>query len=144
MIKEIKLIIKQCKICQWNNKIIIKYHNPNPAQATHVDRIFRRVLIDLVFGLDKSLDGYIGIVVIIEFLSKFPFARAIKSKEAEEIVPILIKYISIFGPFDELLSDQGKEFCNHLLAKLKEAICFKHITTSANNPRTNGITDRFI
>ena len=140
MVKEIKRIIKQCQVCARNNKIIIKYH---PALATKIDRIFRRVSIDLVFGFDMSVDGYIGICVIIEFLSKFPFAKAIKTKEMQEIVAVLIEYISLFGPFDELLSDQGKEFCNILLAQLKNAIGFKHITTSAYNPRTNGITERF-
>ncbi|CAF1144907.1 unnamed protein product, partial [Brachionus calyciflorus] len=49
----------------------------------------------------------------------------------------------LFGPFEELLSDQGRVFCNQILDKLKNNIGFLHITTSAYNPRTNGITERF-
>ena len=41
-----------------------------------------------------------------------------------------------------LLSDQGKEFCNQILEKLKNNVGFEHIVTSAYNPRTNGMTER--
>ncbi|CAF0957951.1 unnamed protein product [Brachionus calyciflorus] len=88
-----------------------------------IDNIKKLIKECSVFlGFDETEDGYIGIVVIIEFLSNFPFAKGIKSKAAREIADILIEYISIFGPFSELLSDQG----------------FVHIITSAYNPRNNG------
>ncbi|CAF0997117.1 unnamed protein product [Brachionus calyciflorus] len=105
--------------------------------------LIKRVSIDLVFGLNKTNDGFIGIAVIIEILTKFCYAEAIRSKEASEIANILNNYISLFGPFEELLSDHGREFCNQILDKLKNNIGFRHITTSAFNPLTNGITERF-
>jgi len=61
----------------------------------------------------------------------------------DEIASVLIRFISIFGPFEELLSDQGKEFCYQVINRLKNNLGFNHIVTSAYNPRTNGITERF-
>ncbi|CAF1154641.1 unnamed protein product, partial [Brachionus calyciflorus] len=105
----------------------------------NVTQIFTRIAIDLVLGLDESEEGYIGILVIIEFLTNFPYAKPMKSKSAKEIADILIEYISIFGPF----SDQGKEFLNQIMKELKNNLGFEHIVTSAYNPRTNGKTERF-
>ncbi|CAF1147314.1 unnamed protein product, partial [Brachionus calyciflorus] len=67
----------------------------------------------------------------------------IKSKYVREIADILIEYITLFGPFSELLSDQGKEFNNQIIEQLKNSLGFIHIVTSAYNPRTNGKTERF-
>ena len=97
-------------------------------------------MIDLILGLPETADGFNGILVIIEFITRF---KSIRSKSANEVASILIEYIGLFGPFEELLSDQGREFCNNVLINLKTNLGFKHITTSAYNPRTNGITERF-
>ncbi|CAF0945051.1 unnamed protein product [Brachionus calyciflorus] len=140
MVDDIKKLIKECSVCQRNNNTLTKYH---PAQTTEVSKFFKRVAIDLVLDLDETEDGYIGIVVIIDFLSNFPFAKGIESKSAREIADILIEYISIFGPFSEILSDQGKEFLNKIKEELKTILGFVHIITSAYNPRTNGKTERF-
>ena len=140
MIDQIRRVIKQCISCQRNNKMIVKYH---PALVTVIKKLFDRISIDLVFGLTITAEGYIGILVIVEFLSKYPWAKAIKSKTAKEIAKHLFEYITIFGPFKDLLSDQGKEFCNQIMEELKKSVGFNHITTSAYNPRTNGITERF-
>ena len=139
MIDQIKYVIKQCVICHRNNKTIVKYH---PALATSIKQLFDRVSIDLVLGLKETSDGFVGIVVMIEALSKYPWAKPIRTKTAEEIAGHVFEFICIFGPFKELLSDQGKEFCNQILEKLKNNVGFEHIVTSAYNPRTNGMTER--
>jgi hypothetical protein len=41
--------------------------------------------MDLLFGLPMTKDSFKGILVIAEYLSKFPYAVPIKSKEAIEI-----------------------------------------------------------
>ncbi|CAF1144657.1 unnamed protein product [Brachionus calyciflorus] len=135
MLALIKKVINQCATCQRNGIARMQFH---PAQVTVVSKIFKRVSIDLVFGLNKNEGWFYRNSCIIEYLTKFCYAEPIRSKEASEIANILIKYISLFGPFD-----QGREFCNQILDKLKNNIGFRHITTSAYNPRTNGITESF-
>ncbi|RNA39954.1 gag-pol fusion [Brachionus plicatilis] len=129
MIEDIKKIVMKCSTCQRNGKPVKNYH---PALATDVSNAFKRVCVDLVLGLSESDEGYVGVMIIVEFLTKYPFAKPIRKKEC-----------NLFGPFEELLSDQGKEFCNQIMDELSKNIGFNHITTSAYNPRTNGITERF-
>jgi hypothetical protein len=59
--------------------------------------LFDRVGIDYTFGLPESREGYIGVMFITEALSKFPWAKPIRSKSAKEIANILKEYICIFG-----------------------------------------------
>ncbi|CAF0754829.1 unnamed protein product [Brachionus calyciflorus] len=119
MVNDINQMVKQCTVCQRNNKCITKYH---PAQATNISKIFTRVAIDLILGLDETEDGYIGILA------------------AKEKAEILSEYITLFGPFSELLSEQGREFLNKIMSELRKNLGFLHIVTSAYNPRTNGKT----
>ena len=82
----------------------------HPAKAIEITGIFDRIGIDLVFGLPVDEEGNKGMLVITEYLSKYPYVTPIKSKTAEEISMKLWHYISEFGPPKIILSDQGTEF----------------------------------
>jgi len=139
MIKDIERIIKLCKQCKEYKVARIVDH---PAKALEILSIFHRIGIDLVFGLPLTAEGYKGLLVIIEFVSKYVWAAPIKSKNAEEIAEKLLVYIALFGPSKEILSDQGTEFNNKVVEQLMKATGVVHRVTSAYNPRTNGQTER--
>ena len=42
----------------------------------------------------------------------------------------------------EIVSDQGREFCNQLVDELEKHIGFKHKITSAYHPQSNGLDER--
>ncbi|CAF0927220.1 unnamed protein product [Brachionus calyciflorus] len=137
MVNDIYQWVKQCTVFQRNNKCITKYH---PAQSTNLSKIFTRVAIDLIFGLDETEDGYNGILVIIEFLTNFPYAKPIKSKSAKEKAEILIEYITLFGPFSELLSDQGREFLKPNYVRTKKMfwiLTYSYIGLQSKDKRKN-------
>ena len=136
---DVKRVVGACLTCQRHQKVPEKFH---PAQAIAVDGIFDEVGIDLVFGLPKTKDNYCGLFVLVQKCTKYPFAVPIKSKEMVEIVKCFITYISIFGPPKSILTDQGKEFNNSLMAELLVTTGIEHKVTSAYNPRTNGMTER--
>jgi hypothetical protein len=140
MTKDVERVIKNCDVCARNQKQVPTYH---PAIALEVGGIFDRIGIDLVFGMKETDEGFCGILVITEYLTKFPYAKPIKSKSAEEIAQHLLEYICFFGPPKEILSDQGTEFNNEIVNKLINNVGSEHKITSAYNPRTNGLTERF-
>lgn len=78
----------------------------SPARPTIVSGLFEKVGMDLATGFPKNDMGYIGCLVITEYLSKFPMVYPIRSKTAEEISDLLLEYISMFGTPTEILSDQ--------------------------------------
>ncbi|MFM7683964.1 MAG: RNase H-like domain-containing protein [Bacteroidota bacterium] len=140
MINDIKFVVGQCIPCCRYSKI---RKNEHPALSLEVEGIFDRIGMDLIFGLPKTTEGFCGILVIIEYLTKYPYAVPIKSKESKEIARNLFQYISMFGPPKEILSDQGKEFVNSIVAELTKISGIQHSITSAYNPRCNGQTERF-
>ena len=140
MIKDVELVVSQCVECRKEHRVVPMEH---PAKALEVSGIFDRVGIDLTFGLPTTNEGYNGLLVITEYLSKYPYAVPIKSKTADEIAEKLLVYISLFGPPKTILSDQGTEFNNSVVAKLVKATGVERRITSAYHPRTNGQTERF-
>jgi hypothetical protein len=140
MVKMVDSVIAQCTPCIRHQAPELKQH---PAKSLTVSGIFDRIGIDLVLGLPECPRGYKGILVITEYLSKFPMAYPVKTKQASEVAQHLFDYISLFGPPKVILSDQGTEFVNETVNKLSELTGIERKVTSSYRPQTNGLTERF-
>ena len=139
MMDQIVTCIKNCETCARQKKEAELNH---PAIALKVTGLFDRIGIDLVFGLPETQVGFIGIMVITESLSKYPWAKPIKSKSAVEIAEVLKEYICVFGAPKTIVSDRGTEFNNEVVDSMLKNIGIEHRVTSAYNPRANGLTER--
>jgi transposase InsO family protein len=139
MMKDIDFWVKSCLTCQRNQKFHPIEH---PARALPITGLFDRICVDLQFGLAESLDGFTGLCVIVEYLSKNISIFPIKSKQAVEIASCLWRYISKYGPPKSILHDQGKEFMNDVVTKMLERTGIERRTTQAYNPRTDGLCER--
>ena len=139
MLKDAIKIVNECFQCKANNVGRIFFHR---AQSTRVSSLFERIAIDLVLGL-PVVDSFLGILVITEMLSRYPYAVAIKSKTAVEISGHLFIYISLFGPPQSMGSDNGSEFVNEIVDTMLSNIGIEHRVTSAYHPNTNGQCERF-
>ena len=135
--KDVSNFIDNCKECQRNHPVKIFDH---PARSLEVSELFNKVHIDLIFGLPVSEDGYCGILLIVESISKYPMAFPIKTKSSPEIAR-LFEFISIFGPPKVFFSDQGSEF-KGIVSEMNKLIGIDHIVTAAYNPRCNGLAER--
>ena len=140
MLENIKFVIRNCLPCLRNQRAPILEHM---AQALPINGIFDRIGLDLVLGFPQTESGYTGILVIIEYLSKYPYAVPIRTKSAHEIARKLFTYITLFGPPKTILTDQGKEFCNKIFDSLSTMAGVEHTITSPYQPRTNGLVENF-
>lgn len=140
MEKDVKRVVGKCEVCHRNEVRAEKTHG---ALSIRVTNLFEMVGIDLIFGLPTTSEGFNGILVITEYLSKYPWAVPIRSKAAQEIADRFFEYISIFGPPKSLLSDQGKEFLNEVVDNLANVTGVERRITSPYHPQTNGLTERF-
>ena len=131
MINDITNYIKKCTICIRADAVRPIHH---AALALDVTGIFERVGIDLSFGYPTTVDGFKGILVLIEYLSGYVMIYPIKSKSAEEIAKLLKNYISIFSPPKSILSDLGNEFNNSIIDELTSNLNIDHKVTAGWNP----------
>ena len=67
MLKDISFIINTFLTCFRNQLIPVQ---EQPALALPITGIFDRIGIDLVFGLPETAEGFRGVMVITEYLTK--------------------------------------------------------------------------
>jgi hypothetical protein len=140
MVLEVKRIVGQCRVCQRHNIAHITHGVP---QSLEVSGLFERVGMDIITSLPMTEQGNCGILVITEYLSKFPMVYPITTKSAEEVGRCLFSYISLFGAPKTILTDQGREFVNSTVAAISELAGVERVVTSPYHPATNGLTERF-
>ena len=137
---DVEKAVSRCLTCQRHERVPALYH---PALAMEVAGCFDEISIDCSWGFPTTKEGFHGVMTIKARMTRFPFAYPLKTKEMGEICERLIEYISLCGPPKTILSDQGTEFCNKLVDSLLKATGVDHLVTSAYNPRTNGMCERF-
>ena len=140
MLEDIHQVVKACTTCKRYEQTRQFDH---PAIVIPITGLFDRVRIDLVFGFKETDEGYRGLVIMTEYLSKYPYVSPIRTKSAGEIADKLFEYISFFGPPKELLSDQGKEFLNKMVENLSVKCGIERRVTASYHPQTNGLTEHF-
>lgn len=140
MYKDIEEYVKTCDSCQRRgNKGGIGYLNP-----IKVGKPFERIGIDFVGPLEKTKDGNKYILVVTDYLTKWPEAEPMKEATAGNVIQFIYeKIICRHGCPKIILSDRGTHFRNRLVEGLCEKFMIKHKLSSPYHPQTNGLVERF-
>ena len=133
LLRELDHVYDKCQVC-------MEYQKPSPRPCVglpHADTFNETVAMDL-----KFFNGHI-ILHLIDHLTRFSAGYICKSKEPKEIVSGIIQcWISIFGPPQKFLTDNGGEFSNKLFLDLAEQMNIRVMTTAAESPWSNGLVER--
>lgn len=90
--------------------------------------------IDLC-SLPKSPEGYVGIVVAVDYFTKWVEAEPIRDKSADTVAIFLYTLICRHGCVDVQINDQGREFVNSVSDRLHQLTGVKQRITSAYHPQ---------
>ncbi|GET57624.1 putative integrase core domain protein [Rhizophagus irregularis DAOM 181602=DAOM 197198] len=83
-------------------------------------------------------------VETMDYLTKWPEARAVKEATAEQAALFIYEEIICrHGCPAKILSDQGTHFRNQIIEKLMEKFQIKHLFSTPYHPQTNGLVERF-
>lgn len=136
MFIDIQKYINNCDICQQNKYERNPYQIPvNLTQSPKYP--FDIVHIDTLTLENKKY------LTIIDAFSKFAQLKYIKSPSAIEISNGLIEYFSQYQVPNEIIFDSGTEFNNNLLKELLRTYGIKIHMTCVDNPKSNGLVERF-
>src|SRR5947199_5571569 len=140
MYDNIKKYIKSCDTCQKRGQKGGKsYLNP-----IEVGEPFERIRIDFVGPLEGTKKRNKYILIVTDYLTKWPEAIAMKEATAENVVEFIYKgIICTHGCPKVILSDRGTHFRNKLVDGLCEKFEIKHKLLSPYHPQTNGLVERF-
>jgi len=140
MYNDTKEYVKSCDACQRRGQKGGKsYLNP-----IKVGEPFERIGIDFVGPLERTKKGNKYILVVTDYLTKWPEAKAMKEATAENVVKFIYEgIICRHGCPKIILSDRGTHFKNKLVEELCEKFEIKHKLSSPYHPQTNGLVESF-
>ena len=140
MYENIRSYVQSCDACQRRGRPKMK----NELHPIPVDSPFYRIGIDFVGPLPRTSKGNKYIIVAIDYLTKWPEARAVRDATAKNVVKFLYEdIICRHGCPSKILSDRGSHFNNQLVTQLMEQFHIRHNLSTPYHPRTNGLVERF-
>src|SRR3954451_189722 len=140
MYEDTKKYIKCCDNCQRRGQKGGKsYLNP-----IKVGEPFERIGIDFVGPLERTRKGNKYILVVTDYLTKWPEAKPMRDATAENVVKFIYEgIICRHGCPKIIMSDRGTHLRNELVEELCRKFEIKHKLSSPYHPQTNGLVERF-
>ena len=134
--------VNSCDVCQ-RTKIPTRSKKA-PLKTLPVVGPFQRIHLDHIGPLKPTKEGYRHILVVVDSLSAWPEAFPCFTTTAEEVANILYKeFITRYGVFDQLVTDQAKSFRNNLIQQLCKLLKIRHVFSSPHHAQANGAVERF-
>ena len=140
MKNDIQKYVKTCEQCQKRGNIGSK----GLLNLIKVGKAWEIIGIDFVGPLGKTRKGNKYILVVMDYFTKWPEAKALKEATSEKVVEFLYKEIICrHGCPKVIISDNGSHFRNKVVDELCEKYEIKHNFTSPYHPQSNGLVERF-
>ena len=83
-------------------------------------------------------------LLIVDYTSRFPIVRKLKSMSAKHITEDFKSIFSEYGWPDTLVSDNGPCYAAEEFSNLMKEYAMNHITSSLHYPQSNGLPKKFI
>ena len=134
--------VKACEICQSRKPP--KQYARQFLKNISVDGIFHRVAMDIVGPLPVTHRQNRYILVVQEYLTKYPLAFAIPDQKADTIAQIYVEeVILVYGAPAVILTDLGSNFTSSLMKSVNSYWGIKQSFTTAYHPQCDGMVERF-
>ena len=127
----------ECTIATGGSKISRPPLHPIPVQ-----RPFQILGIDIM-ELPKTSAGNKYVIVLQDFLTKWPMIYAAPDQKAQRIARLLAEEVVPFcGVPEGVLSDRGANLLSHLVQDVCRLLGIKKLNTTAYHPQCDGMVER--
>lgn len=132
---QIEKVLKNCETCQ-------KY---NRKTSGGTDFVCTTIYLEKI-GLDiiEFREEIVFIVVAIDYFTRRVWARVLKSKQAMGIVNFIKDLCAQGKKTEEIITDNGREFCNEQMRELCRTLNIEHRKVGVESHRSNGRVERII
>jgi len=104
---------------------------------------FDCIAMDLL-AMPESWAGNKYVLVVMDYATRYAIAAPVKDKTARTVADALLQHVLlVHGPARRLLSDNGKEFKNVVVAELCRLTNMARVFTSPYNAQCDGMVERF-
>lgn len=133
--------LKRCAECRAVNNGPGMDKSAPPLQSIRIPKEpFQQVGIDLITL--KPSGGYRYVVTMVDYMTKWVEARALKTKHGPGIGKFMYDMICRYGAIDICLSDQGREFVNKSMKEFAGLTGMEQRISTAYHPQTNGLVEK--
>jgi len=137
MATDVKQFVKTCEVCNTTkppNTIL----RPPIKASVKAERPFQKIYIDFLGPYPRSKEGFIGIFIVLDHLTRFPLIGRIRKFSSETAIKFLKEQvISVFGCPEMIVSDNGKQFRCDLFEQFVKSRGIRHQLTALYSPQAN-------
>ena len=137
--KDVQNYVCLCEVCQkWD-----KCKRKEPLYPIQIGHSFERIGIDLVGPLPITTRTNCYIIIVTDYLTRWPEAKAVPDAGANTLAQFIFeKIICRHGTPKIILSDQGRNFISETIRILCEKFLIRHKFSSPYHLQTNGMVER--
>jgi len=139
MDEDIEEYVKSCIGCQLSKAQMSKHHASMAHRTT--SQIFSCFSMDLL-DMSSISKHYRYILVLMDYYSGFLLLTPLRNKKSPMILKVLWDCLTLFGPPEQILTDNGTEFVNELVKQLTESNGIEHVITYPYTPQGNAKNER--
>lgn len=129
--------VRKCRVCA-RHKVVQKEPTGFMVGRPYVNQPWELISADLVGPLPKSNHGYIYILVVVDYFSKFPLFFPLRRATAPHIVKAIEDHIFMqYGVPSSIIVDNGVQFRSREFTKLMSSYNVKIRFTANYHPQAN-------
>ena len=137
LVRDVRNYVRHCEVCKTTKAPNFIMKPPMGNQTTSI-RPFQRLYIDLLGPYPRSKNGYIGLLIVLDHLSKFHWICPLRKFSSTAIIEFLQKQIfHIYGVPESIVSDNGSQFRANDFNAFLTSYGIKHIYTALYSPQSN-------
>jgi hypothetical protein len=141
MFADVRQYVLSCESCQARKNP--KRLAQGQLQPVAAGEAFETIGIDFVGPLPRTDRGNKYLLVMCDYLTKWPEAFAVRDQEATTVANILVnEIICRYGAPKRILSDRGQNFLSKVVLATCATLAIRKVNTSAYHPETDGLVER--
>ena len=137
--EHVRMFIKKCPCCQKMSMLKIPIHT-HPF-VVGVYNIMGRVAIDTIGPLPKDESGNQYIITMVDCFSRYCLLSAQPDATAKSASKAILTWISLFGVMQQLLSDMGSQYVNHIIEEIIKHLGVQKLGTLPGIHEENSIVE---
>jgi transposase InsO family protein len=137
---DVQMFIRRCPCCQKMKLLKAPIvTNPYTVATYHP---MDRLNIDTIGPMPEDQEGYKYIVVVIDSFTRFIELYRAKDATGATAAQVVLQHVGRYGTPNEILTDNGPQFKNELIATLKQALQVTHNFTTPYSHEENAMVER--
>lgn len=137
LVVDVKNYVNNCDVCK-STKHPNTVMRPPMGKSPETCRFFQKLYVDFLGPYPRSRSGHIGIFIVLDNFSKFPFLKPVKKFTSD----IIVKYLEgdlfhTFGVPETIVSDNGSQFKSVQFNQFLKRYGVHHTYTAIHSPQAN-------